>query len=804
MIRNQNQLTKNNPSIHPFSNNQLKKIINNNLLSFPQNQIKSNFLRNSQKSRNKKEEKEKQNSFSSKNKDKNTFSKNAFINQIKYNENNINKIQINIDSFYKIRKEISKNLKHKYKGPYMEYLIKKGYYDNYRKEDYPIYYNYYQIFHLMNKKIFSLSLNYNEFLLIQDGQEYLMKYFDNNEQYIIMNFLLYKVYDYDKSVIADNPKKILTNKQIKEMFKQLVKNNYKFDGNMEILDNIGVYFRMNFSNAGKVILFLEKLKPVLNSKINYFYIKDIPKYLIPNCMPNIFPNLKKKYKYLDIFLRLKKYDKIKKFGLYEVEKAIKELEFIDKNKSKSIEYNKYNKYNLLNSNNNNEELIKNGIENNNYINSSNESNKPDEIFLENISLSSEEEDNTDNKDLIELSKIKNLHNENRRLLVDYDIYDYELLLNKFIQSGNVENLSRKSKKKSTRKDRKLFFNREIKRFNSINQKENNNKELHKIDENKENSLIVNKKKFILNDEKLFKKKTKEEIFKTSLKDKIDIIKKNKKKPISTQYFSKKDNKNDTKNFQHLSEKNKIDFMLIKSKNKLRISKIKRKELPSSKNKIKGLLRKTKSDISQSNIPNINIFKEKNKDLTKYQEFIRLEKLFKRNNTNLDYIKSKGMTSVGNFIENNNIESNLIDKNLKGNSYSLINQTKLCSKFKETQKFIKDISLKNLKYKVKKFCTLKEFEKIYKTTKEMGLLPKNKMFFHGDKFKAFSTFAGMNLFENKKYNEWEDKKEEIRKIKLDYLMLSLKNKIKKNEIKNKLSVKDCTGLKEILKYSNIYS
>jgi hypothetical protein len=63
----------------------------------------------------------------------------------------------------------------------MEHLIKKGYYKNKEKKDYPIYYNYYQICHLINKKKFQLFTKYNEFLLTQDNQEYLLKYLENNE-----------------------------------------------------------------------------------------------------------------------------------------------------------------------------------------------------------------------------------------------------------------------------------------------------------------------------------------------------------------------------------------------------------------------------------------------------------------------------------------------------------------------------------------------------------------------------------------------------------------------------------------------
>ena len=231
----------------------------------------------------------------------------------------------------------------------------------------------------MDKKIFRLSLNYNENLLFYNEQEYLMKYFGKNEQYIIMHYLLYKVYNLDRTVRADNPKKIMTDKQIKEMFKQIVKKNYQFDGNMEILDNIGVYFRMSFSNSGKIILFLETLQPVIKKSINFFYVKDIPKQLISNCMPNLFPILKKKYNYLSVFLRLRKYNRSKKNRFYEEEKALREIEY-------NLKYSKLikNKKNNMNNITRNESAYKGRSSK-----SSNELNKVEENILKNISLSSE-------------------------------------------------------------------------------------------------------------------------------------------------------------------------------------------------------------------------------------------------------------------------------------------------------------------------------------------------------------------------------------------------------------------------------
>ena len=78
-----------------------------------------------------------------------------------------------IKNFYTLRARIRKNFTQKY-SPYMGHLIKKGLYKNCSEDDYPKYYNYYQIDHLINKKRFRLSIMYDEFILFNDGQEYLL------------------------------------------------------------------------------------------------------------------------------------------------------------------------------------------------------------------------------------------------------------------------------------------------------------------------------------------------------------------------------------------------------------------------------------------------------------------------------------------------------------------------------------------------------------------------------------------------------------------------------------------------------
>ena len=821
------QFSKNNSQISSSASKDPKKTISHKtpsaISSFSQNHIKSSILRkNTLKTKNKKGEKEGLISPRNKNRNiqqqKNNFSsKVLFAKQINNKENNfnLNENQIDNNKFYKIRREINKIIKEPYKSPYMEHLLLKGYYKDSRIENYPNYYNYYQICHLMDKKKFRLSLNYNEYLLFYDEQEYLMKYFGKNEQYIIMHYLLYKVYNRDRTVRADNPKKIMTDKQIKEMFKQLVKNNYQFDGNMEILDNIGVYFRMSFSNSGKIVLFLETLQPVIKKSINFFYVKDIPKQLIPNCMPNLFPILKKKYSYLLVFLRLRKYNRSKKNRFYEEEKALREIEY-------NLKYSKLikNKQNNLNNITRNESAYKGRSSK-----SSNESNKVEENILKNISLSSEKEKDKDDKEIIEPTKLKNHHNENRRLLVDYDIYDLEVLLNKLSPSsgGNAEFVRREKKRITIREEKRFYSLRDLQKAkeNGIKEDKKRYSLLDKIPEYQDNSLMENKKKILENNKNYFKRISKKEIFKTAIKGPIAIkSNKNKLKRIqsSQQYFSRNEIRSSTN--KSLSFKTFAKFKPYfkygkdNHDNKI-ISKLRKSSLLA--NQKKYYLKNSKSDFSSSDIqiPKVDISKNRKnyKDMTtiKYQKDMKNKIMFQRNKnifdfndgsaTNNKYDSSEQVFNISNSNNNNNNNNNNIY--LRDSSKSATNKTQKENKFKDTKEFIENALSQKNKYSVKKFCSLREFENLYDKIKAIGKLPKTKMFFHGNKYKGFSS-ACFDFVKSKNSNALEEQKEERSKIKDDYFLINMKNKLKKEEEKSKLlSSKYCT-LKKLLKFPNIYS
>ena len=108
-----------------------------------------------------------------------------------------------------------------------------------------------------------------------------------------------------------------------------------------------------------------------------------------------------------------------------------------------------------------------------------------------------------------------------------------------------------------------------------------------------------------------------------------------------------------------------------------------------------------------------------------------------------------------------------------------------------------------KYNIRKFLTLKEFENIYEKMKKMGLLPKSKNFFQGNKFRAFSSFYSNNLFNNKEINEWAERIEGEVKVNNEPFIMQLKKRIKEENRKNKILDKNSCTMKQIIKCSNIY-
>ena len=109
-----------------------------------------------------------------------------------------------------------------------------------------------------------------------------------------MNYLLYQIYSKDEFVISKNlSKKKILDESIIKSFNKLTENNYIYKKNIEIQEGDQNYSRNKKNNPKRKKEYFESinLKRILKPNIDYIYIKDIPKYLVPNCLPNLFPNL---------------------------------------------------------------------------------------------------------------------------------------------------------------------------------------------------------------------------------------------------------------------------------------------------------------------------------------------------------------------------------------------------------------------------------------------------------------------------------------------------------------------------------
>ena len=173
----------------------------------------------------------------------------------------------------------------------------------------------------MDNKKCKFNVRHQENLLLYNNQEYLITYFSKNEIFIIMNYLLYIIYDKDIATTVKKTTKLLSNDNIKNMFNNLVDNNYSFTGTLEILKGIAVYYKPNKNNnqnSNKIISNLNNIKPVYKEKIKYTYIKDIPNSQISNCFPKCYYLEKQVNNYIKDFVQKKKFLKIEDNQLIQI------------------------------------------------------------------------------------------------------------------------------------------------------------------------------------------------------------------------------------------------------------------------------------------------------------------------------------------------------------------------------------------------------------------------------------------------------------------------------------------------------
>ena len=673
--------------------------------------------------------------------------------------NSFFKRKVGTRHFYLIRKQINQRLKNKYKSPYMDYLIEKGYYEHYKRGDYPKYYNFYMINYLINNKRCKLTLRYYDNLYYYNHQEYLIRYFNRNEIFIIMNYVLYFIYDKDIHSVNKYKKKIISDKEIVNMFNNLIKNNYNFLGTMEIFEDVAVYYRnavVGTSNISRIFCNLEKVKPIFDEEIHYIYAKDVPTLLFPNSVPNFFPLEGIMFDYIKQFIRIRKFKKLKVNNIIDKDKYI--INPILRKSGKNF-------FKKLNS--------KKNIKNDNNI-------------LMNLSLSLSKENNINDKQT-ESEENKNLHNSKRRLKIDNDIYDVETLVDKILNGyyGNkLNNLKNKNFKKiipKTKIKNEKIYHRRAQRFKTM--------QIMNI-LNSQKKVLLSQKQFIKNknidniDSLNEIKNKKDSIFKTSLRGKNNkYIKINepKEKTYSTTRqikFTKNTLSPKINNIKELILKNKEESDFPSPNTQLNILKFNPKNIGLSENN-------DEKNDSTKKIINFKEYNNKDNNIPNNNLEYKLILSTRRNSRNLKRDNSS-TKSIFNFNDKN------INSPIREVSSNSSSQKIFFFKFKDTSKFFSN-STKN-RYTVNKYISLKKINNVSRNN--IHNIQKNKKFNKILTQKAFSTFSGIN-FDEKVVNVWENNKIEGVTVKDVQKTNNLFTKIKKFNIKN-----DNT-FNEIIKCPNIY-
>ena len=251
--------------------------------------------------------------------------------QININDLNLNKLRP-LRPIKTLIRYARDKIKKEYTSPYINKLVElnKKMFKDKKGEDKPMYYNLFKINEIFYKKRSSFNLNFLESNLFINDNEYLIKFFEKEEYRTIMRYLLGYIFLKDKnsqsfSLSYNHKKRIIydeffiyinNNYTLKEPNDE---NNFNLLKQKEIIDNFLlkknlISLSMN-AERDKVIF------PFIKSA-NYFFIKDMPKKIVPNTLPNYFF-------YGTIFhILIKKYAFFKKFNI--------DVDIINKKNKKNI------------------------------------------------------------------------------------------------------------------------------------------------------------------------------------------------------------------------------------------------------------------------------------------------------------------------------------------------------------------------------------------------------------------------------------------------------------------------------------
>ena len=215
-----------------------------------------------------------------------------------------------------IKKELDKKILGKYANPYIKNI--RHMVSIFSKEKKLLYYDYYQIDYIMNKKRCDLYTKYKDYKLIYDNQEYFFKFFTTKESKVYLTHLLYVTYSKDpfvKSTRAACINKDL--KKVKSEYNEYIIKNV-FEAKRLILSrDLNKYmpnlppklYEVAQQKLSRIAIPKYKIivKPVLATTINYIYIRDVPYSKIPKTIPNYSKIDKQLYTKIKSFVIKKKF-----------------------------------------------------------------------------------------------------------------------------------------------------------------------------------------------------------------------------------------------------------------------------------------------------------------------------------------------------------------------------------------------------------------------------------------------------------------------------------------------------------------
>ena len=206
------------------------------------------------------------------------YDKNSYIPSLN-RPRNISKLitkKIEKSQFLKIIKFVKAKLYRNYGYPYVEIKYKiKG-----EEDKQALYYDYYKINKIINNQNYRIVSKYHDYAIFLNDDEYLIRYSPRKDYYIIMKYLLFFVYAYDRFTYRKKCQKFYDLNEVKLAYKNLVSmvNNSENEENGEESSNLllnrpfiktqTLKIKRDENNKFKSSLFLKKINTNSSLKNN--------------------------------------------------------------------------------------------------------------------------------------------------------------------------------------------------------------------------------------------------------------------------------------------------------------------------------------------------------------------------------------------------------------------------------------------------------------------------------------------------------------------------------------------------------